>query len=564
MTPRRAGPYGLLLLASLLASSRILVLPGWPENHDGVACFQKVEIFRRALADGSLLPLWTPLAENGYGSPFPFFYHRLFNTLAGAVALATDSSYAAVKVVIPLLLFAGALGMRRALLAMGLGEFHAISGAVLLVFSNYAYTDWVVRGAFGEFAAFMLVPWLTLAALGVVQGKPRAGWGFGAVLSLIFFAHSTLFVFAFALVLVAFVGAVVLSKDRRRALANLGQTALVVLVTGPFLLGIWLFGKDLDLERLRTGMFSVFRNFVPLGEYLYDRLGGWTSSTAGYSVEIGRGFNTLSLVCFAAAVVAFARGHLPAARVREKLPAWLLVVGSALCYFVLQTPLASPLYRLAPPIQFIQFPWRLLAFSTPASIFILCLSLDLLEGDRPLPAVRRGLRAVLLFAVLFQVWYGVGRPTTDRILSRKEIEASLTTERLAATTVFSGAFRPHGIPLPPPRPFLEATGCAVTSASPAAALTGLVDVSELHLTVDAAPGATLVINQFANPFLAVSAGGQGSIGRTTWGTILIRPAVGRSEIVMCRRGLLAALKERLFSPRSPQLQPLVAPQFRHL
>ena len=60
---------------------------------------------------------------------------------------------------------------------MGLGEFHAVSGALLLVFSNYAYTDWVVRGAFGEFAAFMLVPWLTLAALGVVQGKPRAGWG---------------------------------------------------------------------------------------------------------------------------------------------------------------------------------------------------------------------------------------------------------------------------------------------------------------------------------------------------------------------------------------------------
>ena len=119
MTLRRAGPYGLLLVASLLACSRILVLPGWPENHDGVACFQKVEIFRRAFADGNLLPLWTPLAENGYGSPFPFFYHRLFNTLAGAVALATGSAYTAVKVVIPLLLFTGALGMRRALSPWG-------------------------------------------------------------------------------------------------------------------------------------------------------------------------------------------------------------------------------------------------------------------------------------------------------------------------------------------------------------------------------------------------------------------------------------------------------------
>src|SRR5450759_5959192 len=152
MTLRRAGPYGLLLAASLLACSRILVLPGWPENHEGVAFFQRVEIFRRAFADGNLLPLWTPLAENGYGSPFPFFYHRLFNSLAGAVALATGSAYTAVKVVIPLLLFTGALGLRQALFAMGLGEFHAVSGGLLLVFSNYAHTDWDVRGGVAEVA----------------------------------------------------------------------------------------------------------------------------------------------------------------------------------------------------------------------------------------------------------------------------------------------------------------------------------------------------------------------------------------------------------------------------
>jgi hypothetical protein len=367
------------------------------------------------------------------------------------------------------------------------------------------------------------------------------------VLSLIFFAQSTIFVFAFALVLVAFAGALVLSKDWRRALLNLGQAALVVLaVTGPFVSGIWLFGKDLDLDRLRTGMFSVFRNFAPLEEYLYDRLGGWTSSTAGYSVEIGRGFNTLSLISFAAVAAGLARRKVSGDRVREMLPAWFLVVGSAVFYLVLQTPLSAPLYRLAPPIQFIQFPWRLLAFSTSVSIFALCLSLDLLEAGPPRPAARSGLRAVLLFAVLFQVWYGVGRPPTDRIFSVKEIEASLTTERLAATSVFSGAFRPRGVSLPPRRPFLEATGCVVQNASPEAALYGIVDVPELRLVVDAAPGGSLVINQFANPFLAVSAGGRARVETTAWGTILVRPEPGRSEIVLRHRGLLAALKERLF------------------
>jgi len=547
MTLRRAGPYLFLLAASLLACAPVLTLPGWPWNHDGMACFHRVETFRLAFADGNFLPLWAPLAENGYGSPFPFLYHRLFNTLAGAVALVTGSALTAVRVVVPSLLFVGALGMRRALVAMGLGEFHAASGAVLLVFSNYAYTDWVVRGAFAEFTAFMLVPWLILAALGVAQAKPRAGWGLGAVLSLIFFAHSLIFLFSFGVVLVAFAGALLHSKERRRAILNFAKAALVVLpVTVPFLLGIWLFGKDLDLDRQRTGMFSVFRNFVPLGEYVYDRLGGWTSSPAGYSVEIGRGFNTLSLVCFAAAVAGLARGRLSAARARALLPAWILVVGTGVFSLVLQTPLAAPLYRLLPPLQFIQFSWRLLAFSTSASIFILCLSLDLLEASGQRRAVTLGLRAALVLAVLFQVFYGVGRPPQPRVFSAADIEASLSTEPLGATSGFNGAFRPRGVPLPPARPFLEATGCVVTSASPAAALAGIVDVSELRLTVDAAPGGALVINQFANPFLAVDAGVAGRVGTTAWGAILVRPAPGRSEIVLRRRGLLAALRFRLF------------------
>jgi hypothetical protein len=55
-----------------------------------------------------------------------------------------------------------------------------------------------------------------------------------------------------------------------------------------------------------------------------------------------------------------------------------------------------------------------------------------------------------------------------------------------------------------------------------------------------------VINQFANPFLVVTAGGSARVGKTAWGAILVEPPPGRSEIVLRRRGLLTALRERLF------------------
>jgi hypothetical protein len=314
-------------------------------------------------------------------------------------------------------------------------------------------------------------------------------------------------------------------------------------------------------------MFSVFRNFAPLEEYFYDRLGGWTWSTAGYSVEIGRGFNTLAILSFAAVAAGLAHRRLSATRFREMRPAWFLVVGSAAIYFFLQTPLAAPVYRLVPPLRYIGFPWRLLTFSTTASIVILCLSLDLLEASWPRPAIRSALRATLFATVLFQVWYGIGRSPTDRILGTTDIEASFATERLART-VHHREFRPRGVPLPPPRPFLEVTDSRVSDASPRAALDGIVDVPELRLVVDAAPGGTLVINQFANPFLIVGTQGAARVGTTARGTILVQLPPGRSEIVLRRRGLLAALGERLSGRRAPsgssQLQPLVDPQFRHL
>lgn len=546
MSPRRAGPFVLLFLACVAACAPVFVLPGWPENHDRVACFQRVEIFRRAFAEGSLLPLWTPLAENGHGSPFPFFYHRLFNTLAGGLALATGSTLAGVRAAILLLLFAGALGMRRTLRAAGLASFPATCGALLFVFSNYAYTDWVVRGAFAEFAAFMLVPWLFDAALGVVAGRSRAGWALGAVLALLFFAHSVIFLFASGFVLLAFAGALAFRQGRARALPALGQAALVVaVVAGPFLAGIRVFGADADLDVFRSGQFAVFRNFVPFADMLYDRVGGWTSSTAGYSVEIGRGFNSLAIVCCAAVAALAVCRRLPTSRLRETGPAWFLALGAAALYAVLESPVSAPLYRLAPPLQFVQFPWRLLTFSTAVSIVLLCLSIDLLAASSPSAAVRRGLHAALLAAVLFQVWYGVGRPPPPRLIAADEIAASLTPARLSATR-HSDAFRPRGAPPPEPRPLFEPAGCVIREASPRAALSGLEDVPEIRLAVDSDPDAVLVINWFASPFLAVSAGRGGRVETTEGGTILVRPPPGPSEIVLRRCGLFEALRTRLF------------------
>ena len=129
-----------------------------------------------------------------------------------------------------------------------------------------------------------------------------------------------------------------------------------------------------------------------------------------------------------------------------------------------------------------------------------------------------------------------------------EIEASLTTERLSAAE-HSPEFRPRGIPRLPARPFLEALGCAVETPPSPSVLSADVNVPQLRLTVEAAPGGILLINQYANPFLAVRVDRGGRVETTERGTILVRPAPGRSEVTVRRVGLFAALRARLFGYR---------------
>ena len=102
----------LYLLVATLAAWCVLSIDSWPWNHDYVSTFQRVEVFRLAYLAGDFFPIWTPFGQNGYGSPFPFFYHRLYNSVVGLIALVC-STVTAVRISIPLMLLIGGLGMFR-------------------------------------------------------------------------------------------------------------------------------------------------------------------------------------------------------------------------------------------------------------------------------------------------------------------------------------------------------------------------------------------------------------------------------------------------------------------
>ena len=225
--------FAIYFLAACLACGNILLLDGWPLNHEGLSFFERVEVFRIAMQTGDFFPLWTPFAHNGYGSPFPFFYHRLYSTVVALIALLINSTYWSVKISIPLFLTCGAVGMHQTAKLMQLRPLSCMAAALLLIFANYTFTDWLIRGAVAEFSAFMLIPWLLYYGIKVIRVEPLSGIGLGLVTSLLFFAHSMIFYYAMLPIIVIFALAL---WDKNSKLKLLKKSVINLLLFGAILL----------------------------------------------------------------------------------------------------------------------------------------------------------------------------------------------------------------------------------------------------------------------------------------------------------------------------------------
>ncbi|MBZ4420669.1 hypothetical protein [Myxococcus sp. RHSTA-1-4] len=520
-----------MALAALLP---LLGLDGWPFNHEGFSVFERAEAFRRAYAAGDFFPLWTPFCHNGHGSPWPFFYHRLFTTLSGGLAWVLGSAFRGVQLALLLGLLAGALGMAAVARRLGASPRLQVLAAFLLCFSPYAYLDWLVRGAAAELSAMMLYPWLLWACLRL-RDEGRGGWSVGLALAAMFYAHMVMFLYAFFTLAVA-LGFMRARWGWRSTLAATGQAALVVLVLcAPYALLMVRLEKHFNPGAL--GAWTPDREYVPLARYLWDRKFHWGKQWEGITPEIGRALSIGLLVL--GGVRLASRGD-----TRSRGPAWGLLLGSAAIYAVLQLPVSAPFYRAVPFARLLQFPWRLVAFLTPLLVLVLCM---LVEDTAARDGWKRRLSwAVVGLTVFTGLWFG-WRATHPRypVASRSEIESELAAldrpwsgnEYLPRAAVEAG--------VPPPAAFLSHEGCEKVEAEPREALLGALHFGRITLSVSAPRGCTVRFNQFQTPFLAAEADTPARFVTTEAGTLEVQLPAGEHRVILRRRGLFELLSRHL-------------------
>ncbi|MHB8497010.1 MAG: hypothetical protein ACYDES_03285 [Acidimicrobiales bacterium] len=282
------------LVAVLGAAALCLSLVG---RHSGLPLSQTpgndlvlVQLYAAHFRHGDFIPVWASSDAYGMGSPVLLFYERLFFTVGGVIFIVLGGALKATMLVtLAIFMVFGAYGMRRAL--------GVVTGDLLLqdvasvgyLFTNYVFTDWLVRGDLAEFSAMMTVPWLVHWCLVLVK-ECRMSWSIVPVTVLLVTAHNAVALIATALLFVTGIiflvtyGLAGLRSVAVRLAIAVGSTTVIL---SPLLLAelkMARYYNPATKVRDYTGRISL--NYTDPFHYLYDDAFHWFAARNSFPVLV--------------------------------------------------------------------------------------------------------------------------------------------------------------------------------------------------------------------------------------------------------------------------------------
>lgn len=338
-----------------------------------------------------VIPVWSTEQQFGLGSPMLALYHKTHMYLSTALLILTGSVKAAMVLSLFLLMVAGFGGMCFCM-RHALGGRHPwlwmVTGAVLLA-SNYATTDWAVRGAFAEFAALMLLPWIFAWCL-ILLGQGRWRWWIGPAVALLALSHSSLGLFSVVPLAIALAVACWRWRGHARSwLAPACRSAgLALLLLLPFALPMAVVSRFNQIDRLVLGpYFTAWTNTIPVDRYVWDPYWTWGATWRNFTVQLDSGLLVLFVLYLAFLVPARRMPFASGETARDDRWNAIFLVSSLAVMAWLQLPQAAWVYLRVPGASYLQFPWRLLAYMTVILVICAGVSLSRLASVGP---ARRG------------------------------------------------------------------------------------------------------------------------------------------------------------------------------
>lgn len=349
---KTASVFGALALAALLAVLPHL-LQGYPKGHSASVNVLWFECFNEQLRSGELLPRWLFDYWHGLGAPVFYFYAPLPFYLFSLVALLPVEPWgelAALSLGHALLFFLSGLAF-YALVRPHTDRFWATVTAIGYMLAPYHYIDLEVRAAVGESLAFV---WLPLILAGVWRLDKR--WP-STLLAACAYAGLVLSHLPSALLAAPVIALCsVLSSERPeqpRALAHVLVLGVLGVALGAFYVVPALSLRDtLPYDPWITGQgTSYVATSWLLGNLRLNWFGGMIYALLGVSSVLGLGLVVLDRK---------AEGDGPGDAVpRSRKRLTVAMIGTLLFCWFMVSGLSWPLWRYAPLLHQVQFPWRI-------------------------------------------------------------------------------------------------------------------------------------------------------------------------------------------------------------
>ncbi len=351
----------------------VIAYSGWPENtDDGLVVTYKIQAYADHIRYGDLIPVWSSGDAFGYGTPMLLFYHRAFYYVTSIIFILFGSMKLALFVGLASFMAVGVYGMRFCLQKLTDKKSIILASSQLLLLANYSFINWLWRGAFSEFVAMMMIPWVIWWCLKLLIDK-KFSYSIVVILLVTVYCHNVIGLMS----LVPLLGAYLIysigdyQSWRRTIKPVILSGVSLLLLLAPLLLAEYLFLADYDPSKILEGSFLASNNFVPLVRNILPKF-SLHDATPAANIQLDIGIWLSAIACLLLYFVFKKKKHMFMSRAQFFSKKVVIFLASMLIvFFVLQLKISLPIYHLIKPLEYLQFPFRLMTFMVPFSIISL-------------------------------------------------------------------------------------------------------------------------------------------------------------------------------------------------
>lgn len=417
-----------LALPVLLVACALLLLPLWQQGgtqgHDLFHHLLSGHYFAKQLWQGELYPRWLMAMNGGFGSPTFFFYpplpYYVSALFAGPAALPHQAVYPLLASASVALLLSGVFAYLWLRSFTPPGRALAVS-LLYLALPYHLAMDLYARFALAEFWAFV---WAPLILLGQDLATRRLRGGLPLLtlaLALLAYSHLPSLLLMLGLISLRALWQAWRSHSLVPCGLTLGAILLGLAMAGALLLPALLDQGAISMELMRGGMFDFRRNFL-------DRLPTGMDDWRFRGHLAWQSVLTMALLLLAWAAT------------REPYHPELLCWGAiGVAAFLMMLPPSQPIWQLLPPLQRVQFPWRLNLILTLATVAVVALGTP---AQRHWQGLWWGLLLLTLISTFLYVRHAPLTQAPDRFAIGAEFDSKRSAREYRPRQVPGGLFAP--------------------------------------------------------------------------------------------------------------------------